>query len=339
VNRSHTATNTPRRARREAGLSLIEMMVTLVIGAFLMIGVVSIFSQSRTTYRVNDTVERLQENVRFALNTLLPDIRMAGSYGLHSVATNVTWPNGTSVRCEDGTVVTNWALDPAGGIDPANGINTGGIEASNGANILPCPVFANAHQAGSDVLVVRHASGATTAPLNNVIQLQSTRVGSTLFDNGAAPFGCPAVTPACTYDWQTQAYYVSSQSSLGANVPSLRRQVLVAGGVLQDQELIAGVEDLQVLLGLDADGDNDVERFVHADDPALAILDPADPAFVDGAQIVAVRMWLMFRADKPEQGFVDANVYDYADVDNLTPNDAFRRVLVNRTVLLRNARG
>ena len=38
-----------QRARaRELGLSLIEMMVTLLIGAFLMIGVMAIFAQSRT---------------------------------------------------------------------------------------------------------------------------------------------------------------------------------------------------------------------------------------------------------------------------------------------------
>ncbi|WKZ11619.1 MAG: PilW family protein [Gammaproteobacteria bacterium] len=313
---------------RETGLTLIEMLVTMVIGAFLMIGVISIFAQSRTTFRTNDAVERMQEAVRFALNTMQPDIRLAGNWGLHSDPTFVTAPNGATATCEDGTDVTNWALDPQLG-----------VEASNGVNTLPCPVFANAFQPGSDVLVVRHASGQPQAAANTVIQLQSNRMGSTVFDTGAVPFACPAATPACTFDWQTQAYYVSSQSSLGPNVPSLRRQVLVPGGVLQDQELIPGVEDFQVLLGLDADGDDDVERFVHANDGALAILDPANPAFVDGAQIVAVRLWLMFRAEHPEQGFVDGNVYNYADMANVTPNDNFRRVLVNRTVLLRNARG
>ncbi len=315
-------------AARQGGLTLIEMLVTMLIGAFLMIGVVSIFAQTRTTYRTNDAVERMQESVRFALNTLQPDIRMAGNWGLHSEPAIVTVPGGITASCADGTDITNWALNPQFG-----------VEASNDANILPCPVFANAYQPGSDVLVVRHASGQPQEATNTVIQIQSNRVGSTVFDNGAAPFPCPVTTPACTFDWQTQAYYVSSQSSLGANVPSLRRQVLTPGGVLQDQELIPGVEDFQVLLGLDADGDDDVERFVHADDPVLAVLDPADAAFVDGAQIVAVRLWLMFRAERPEQGFVDGNVYNYADMVGVTPNDNFRRVLVNRTVMLRNARG
>jgi type IV pilus assembly protein PilW len=305
------------------GLTLIEMMVTLLIGAFLMIGVISIFSQSRTTYRTNDTIERMQENVRFALNTMQPDLRLAANWGMHSEPAVVTSPNGAVATCANGAVITNWALDP-----------TLGVEASNGANILPCPVFGNAFQAGSDVLVVRHASGQPTAAVNNTIQLQSNRVTSTVFNNGAPPFGglCP---PSCTFDWQTHAYYVSSASSLGANVPSLRRQVLVAGGVLQDQELIPGVEDFQVMFGVDTNADNDIERYVHADDP---ILTPGNAAFIPGAQVIAVRLWLMFRAERAEQGFVDGNSYTYADIANFQPNDAFRRVLVNKTVLLRNER-
>lgn len=305
------------------GLTLIEMMVTLLIGAFLMIGVVSIFSQSRTAYRTNDTIERMQENVRYALSTMQPDLRLAANWGMHSVSVAVTTPNGAVVTCANGAVITNWALD-----------RTLGVEASNGANILPCPVFGNAFQAGSDVLVVRHASGQTTAPLNNTIQLQSNRLTSVVFNNGAPPFGglCP---PSCTFDWQTHAYYVSSASSLGANVPSLRRQVLIAGGVLQDQELITGVEDFQVMLGVDVEPDGDIERYVHADDP---ILMPGNAAFIPDAQVIAVRLWLMFRAERAEQGFVDGNNYTYADVVDLQPNDGFRRVLVNKTVLLRNER-
>jgi type IV pilus assembly protein PilW len=312
--------------RRAAGLTLIEMMVTVVIGAFLMIGVISIFAQTRTTFRTGDAVERMQENVRFALNAMQPDVRMAGNWGMHSQGALVTVPGGVAVTCA-GADVTAWALDP-----------TVGVEASNGQYTLPCPAFANAFQPGSDVLVVRHASGQPAAPVNTVIQIASNRVGSTVFNNGAPPLAgaCP---PTCTFDWQTQAYYVTSASSLGANVPSLRRQVLVPGGVMQDQELIPGVEDFQVLLGLDADGDDDVERFVSADDPVLAMLDPLDAAYDEAAQIVAVRLWLMFRAEQAEQGFVDANAYNYANVAGFTPNDGFRRMLVSKTVLLRNARG
>ena len=243
------------------GLTLIEMMVTLLIGMFLMIGILSIFAQSRTTYRTNDTVARMQENVRFALAALQPDIRIARNWGLTSENANVNMA-AVAVTC------------PAGGNASAI-LQNQGVQAFNGTYAgVPCPAF-GAFRAGSDVLVVRHASGTTTAPANGVIQINSNRTEAVLFSNGLPPIGavCP---PACTYDWQTHVYYVSTQSSLGANVPSLRRKSLV-GGVLQDQELIPGVEDFQVQLGVDTDNDNTVDRYVNADNAAPRLRNCSEP--------------------------------------------------------------
>ncbi len=71
----------PQR-RAQSGVTLIELMVALAIGAFLMIGAITVFMQSRTTFRVTESLSRLQENGRFALDALEPDIRMARYWGL-----------------------------------------------------------------------------------------------------------------------------------------------------------------------------------------------------------------------------------------------------------------
>ena len=68
--------------RQHSGLTLIELMVALAIGAFLMLGAITVFMQGRTTFRVTESVARLQENGRFALDRLEPDIRMAHYWGL-----------------------------------------------------------------------------------------------------------------------------------------------------------------------------------------------------------------------------------------------------------------
>lgn len=70
--------NAPRRAR---GLSLIELMVALTIGTLLMLGLVEVFTASRTAYQLATAVGRAQENGRFALDFLTRDIRMAGHAG------------------------------------------------------------------------------------------------------------------------------------------------------------------------------------------------------------------------------------------------------------------
>ncbi|HET7608276.1 MAG TPA: prepilin-type N-terminal cleavage/methylation domain-containing protein, partial [Gammaproteobacteria bacterium] len=67
---NHSTMSKPAARRAIAGLTLIELMVALAIGMFLMIGAITVFMQSRTTFRVNESVARLQENARFVLDTL-----------------------------------------------------------------------------------------------------------------------------------------------------------------------------------------------------------------------------------------------------------------------------
>ena len=65
----------------QTGMTLIEIMIALLIGAFLLGGVLQIFIGSKQTYRMQEGLSRLQENGRFALDFLARDIRMAGYWG------------------------------------------------------------------------------------------------------------------------------------------------------------------------------------------------------------------------------------------------------------------
>ena len=115
-------------------------------------------------------------------------------------------------------------------------------------------------------------------------------------------------------------------------VPALRRKQLGftgAGPLVEDEEIATGIEDLQFQVGIDSSGDQNADYYVDIDD-----VDLTDAA-------VAVRVWLLVRADRPEIGFTDDRTYEYGDrtgVDAYEPNDGFRRVLISRTIQLRNSR-
>lgn len=70
-----------RRYGRQAGVTLIELMVALGIGALLVLGLVEVFAASRTAYQLSTGLARSQENGRFAIDILQRDIRMAGHMG------------------------------------------------------------------------------------------------------------------------------------------------------------------------------------------------------------------------------------------------------------------
>lgn len=67
-------------ARRQKGLSLVEILVALMISAFLISGVIQLFIGSKQTYRSNDALSRIQENGRFVLEAMARDIRMTAYY-------------------------------------------------------------------------------------------------------------------------------------------------------------------------------------------------------------------------------------------------------------------
>lgn len=69
------------RPRNMRGLSLIEVMVALAIGLLLVLGLVEVFSASRTAYQLSTGLARNQENARFAIDILQRDVRATGHMG------------------------------------------------------------------------------------------------------------------------------------------------------------------------------------------------------------------------------------------------------------------
>lgn len=71
--------NRDRNLRRlQAGLSIVELMISLVLGLLLMAGIIQVFLSSRQTYAANEAMGRMQENGRFALDFIARSARMAG---------------------------------------------------------------------------------------------------------------------------------------------------------------------------------------------------------------------------------------------------------------------
>ena len=324
-----------RVADREWGLTLIEVMVALAIGSFLIIGAMQIYTQSRQAYIVNEAIAKVQDAATFAMDAIESDLRMASNWGRMSRGRGIegrSLPgNANPARLALAASATEcgvtWALDLAMPVDGDN----------NGYR-LPCPP-SNTIQPDSDHIVVRRASIIPATPEAGRLQIQTTRVQGELFvsDGRTIP---AAFNPAdsATHNLMVSSYYVANDSDLVPGVPTLRRKVLrTVGGVARivDEEVAPGVENLQIQFGLDVDQDNAVDRYVN---PGDGIYDPADAAYIPGARIITARVWLIVRAIDREVGLTDNTVYTPGDVDLGQPADDFRRMQVSKTILLRNAR-
>ena len=76
-----TQSASPMIKRSQYGFSLVELMVAITLG-FIVVGAVGyLFLGSRQSYRSTDAMSRIQENARYALQTMARNVRMAGYVG------------------------------------------------------------------------------------------------------------------------------------------------------------------------------------------------------------------------------------------------------------------
>ena len=329
---------------RHAGVSLVELMLAMLIGLLLVFGMVAVQQQVSRVHRTVATVGRLQDAARLALAVIEADVRMANHWGLHNQPTYVVnrampgaaLPPGFTAAQGDriglcGGPGSNWAIN----LDEYLG-------GSNGGYTLACAP-SGAASGIADTLVVRRAADSGPASLDpDRIFLQSNRLQGSLFVPQAgclnpANASCvpPGYAPATSVSRAlvVRAYYVSPNSTQRAGLPALRRKSFgnvnsaTPAGAINDDEIVAGVEDMQVRFGVDSDGDASLDQYV-------------DPGAVPpGARVVAATVWLRIRSEERDAGHVDDRAYQYADMASAwTPGDAYRRIVVSKTMHLRNAR-
>lgn len=96
-----------RPLRTQLGLTLIELMISMVIGLVLVLFVGTLFLTSKASFRLNDDNARLQEDASYALNLIGRNLMQAG-YGnvVSSTTTDFTNPDGTAAQglkgCDNG---------------------------------------------------------------------------------------------------------------------------------------------------------------------------------------------------------------------------------------------
>jgi type IV pilus assembly protein PilW len=340
------------------GFSLVELMVAMAIGSLLIVGAVFVYSQSRTSFTLNESQARLQENGRYVLSVLEPEIQMAGYYGYTNTPGDFRYVAGAAetfvadMRQDDAAFAalpaalqacgTNYVLDL---LQTVQGFDNRYRFAPNG---LVCAAAGTGAQANTDTLTLRRAGTNAVLADANRLQLFVSRQSPTnnlIFRAAAAPRAVVAGMEEVR-DLVVQAYYVSQDSIGLAGVPSLHRKSLATGPAIVDDEIMRGVEDLQVQFGIDVgadqNGDGIPDDFLGdgmadiVDGRATRYVDPEDPAAASG-QVVSVRIWIRLRAEQPEAGYVNNTRYRYANTD-FTANDRLRRVVVSRTIFLRNSR-
>lgn len=315
--------------RHQRGFSLIELLVGLGIGVFLIAGTLSVYQESQAAILTSERMSRVQEAGRYAIQVIEEDIRAVGLWGqLNStefVAGRATPADPVDIAVT-GDCNINWTVNLDTPIEGGENANPYGASCLAGTN------WTN----NTDVLVVRYADHRDLLAADLTaggLYLRSDQIKAEIFSGTALPGGF--ATDARLNELHAVAYYVSDQSDTDDTVPSLRRAFIDTSGAqpaIATEEVIAGVEDLQVQYGVDLTNDGSANSYVGAD------------GVVDPQTIVSVRVWLRLRTEDPELGFQDDRTWLYSEETFNASNtgaqddDAFRRTVVSKTIELRNRR-
>ena len=268
---------------RQAGLSLIELMIAITLSMLLMAGVLQAFLTSKQTYATNNALSRVQESGRFAIDFLTYDIRNAGYKGECTGAPNILLDE------------TNAAYN-ADLFDLSDAVKGWNDPAANTPAWVTGPTKAN-----GDILLIKHAanaSGATasgnTPPNANTINLSSASgiaqgtiiiasdpLGCDIFQNRSnasanslsrGNTGTPGNKNPGSYNFshtftnnmdlltlQSATYYIGDGTN---GLPALRR-ISYPTGTAVNEELVDGIQDMQILYGL-ADANKQVTSYQAA---------------------------------------------------------------------------
>lgn len=331
------------------GLTLLEVMVALAIGAFMLAGILSLVaSVSRARTDLDITSEQI-ENGRFALQLFGDEISLAGFYGQHRIGNpNYSFPD----PCDDATTITDLGFD--GSTSPITiPINLYGYAAGDTLpTCLPNIV------ADSEVLVVHRventsiAAGSAVAgrPYLQASACDTDTPSTFIFSKTPSDFtlnqnDCATAAPVWPYTVKT-LYLASCDdcSGSGDGIPTLKMRELVSG-VLQTTPLVEGVSDMHLEYGLDLDGDGNPDCYAVDPDAGSA---PAactgtwGSAAENWANVVSVKVHLLVRTTNNISGWTDDHKYDLGrgDGNESGPfNDGFRRQVYTTTVVLPNVAG
>ncbi len=342
---------------RQWGFTLLELMVATVIGLLLIAVTVKVYIDSSSVYRYQQNLSRVQENGRFALEFLQRDIRMAGYWGCYaastmqnSLATGVTGsidlrsfrvagvnpaasaaPWTARVLCD--TLVLGGAVSVGMEVTATMAADSSDVTVSvaDAAKLYEYATLDDKTDDKRGIVVISDCGKA------DVFQIRSINTGAGVGvightdDTGENPPGNSTPSFQDSYEAGSRIFvaakyqYKLDDSFTNSGELALFRLINKPDDSepVESEELVEGVENMQILYGEDTDGDLVANRYL----PASSV--------GDMTQVVSIRVSLLMRSKDDNLAEESVVPYVYNGV-TVTPADKRIRKVFSTTVAVRN---
>ena len=189
--------------KQSTGVTLVELLVAVAVSLILLLGVGSVYFNSKRTYQVQEEFAHMQEGSRIALRFMIEDIKSAGYLGC---LRNSNRNNFQNLLEPDGDLI---ALALMGSFTlGVEGIEANASGPTNVVDLAAPPAgwdraipgfITRAPLAGSDILIVRHAAGAGAllAAANDNASVWLAHDGSVPAIDNTTGVDCHSATGIC----------------------------------------------------------------------------------------------------------------------------------------------
>lgn len=351
----------------QKGISLIELMVALTVGLFIIAAMGHVYLAANNARRSMEASSRIQENIRYVFERMSHDVRMAGMTGC-TMETQANVLNNSSAWEFD---VLNFPLQgyeenaaslPTGVSGKLRGDVFSILGADNSTEYIieshnpaaaQFQLLATHDIKQGEILIATDCKHAAVFQMTNVnnndtIKTVVHNTGSgTLPGNCTKGFGLPVVCDGATgnaYEFPPGArlmrlnaatYYVGT-NALGE--PAIFRQTLgnnAGNAATSAAELVEGIENMQVLYGVDTSSpaDGAVNTYVAADQVVAASLAATAQAAWQRVLAVRVSMVAVSKANELVSTAPQPYVFNGATI---TPTDRRMRKVFTSTMAIRN---
>jgi len=316
------------------GLSLVELMVSMLLGVLLCAGVVSAYLGAKRNAFYEEQTARIQENGRYALRLLSRELGMAGFFAGLPALSDID-PATVGSDCSD----QDWALDGLHPIELVNDFPGASSPVSLQGTPFTCFVEGTV-EPGSDLVAIKRTAAEASLLWGVPAPGLTASVTESWYLN---------VTPNAIAHWEklrpndlrdplralptrsyweavTRIFYVrpdANEAGTGENIPGLCMETL-AGDAMTSRCLVEGVENLQLEFGIDTDSDGVPNQY----------LSEPGPGQIEHA--VAVKIHLLLRSIVELSGYRDDKTYRLGRTTVAATHDAYLRTVFSTTVFLRN---
>lgn len=182
--------------RRMAGVSLVELMVSLILGLMVVGAALTVFISNRQTYAATESLGRIQETARIAFEVMARDVREAGG-----------------MPCDLDAPIVNVLNSPATAWWSMWTTPLSGYEATTAAAGLPFGTGAGQRLSGTDAIELHsaHSNGVTVADH----QSASARFSVNKVDHGLQDGDIAMV---CDFDHAAIFQVTNAQSGTNNNI-------------------------------------------------------------------------------------------------------------------------